>query len=124
MQQQQQQPNLTFVIVGLSHRLPAPSVVKRMAVNTTLICRPEPSNPYDSNAIAVWVDANLVDWEKCRREAKEWTEPVIIDGEFQLGYIPAKDAELLRFDRRLNIRGKFIINSKNRPCVKLEAFMQ
>jgi len=49
----------TFVVplVGAHFRPPAKTIIQSLPAAYQLELRPEPSNPYDANAVAVWFDA-------------------------------------------------------------------
>ena len=45
-------------LVGAHFRPPAKAIIQSLPASYPLELRPEPSNPYDSNAVAVWFDAS------------------------------------------------------------------
>lgn len=49
----------TFVVplVGAHFRPPAKTIIQSLPAGYVLELRPEPTNPYDANAVAVWFDA-------------------------------------------------------------------
>ena len=47
-------------IMGSHFRPPAKVVLQALPAQHPLQLRPEPTNPYDQNAVAVWIDANTV----------------------------------------------------------------
>jgi len=51
-----QQPQ-TAPLVGMHFRPPAKAILRSLPAAYPLELRPEPTNPYDANAIAVWFDA-------------------------------------------------------------------
>ena len=52
----------TFVVplVGAHFRPPAKVIIQSLPAAYPLELRPEPSNPYDANAVAVWFDASAL----------------------------------------------------------------
>ena len=47
----------TAPLVGMYFRPPAKAILQSLPTNYPLELRPEPDNPYDPNAVAVWFDA-------------------------------------------------------------------
>lgn len=47
-------------LVGMHFRPPAKAILQSLPTGYPLELRPEPSNPYDQNAIAVWIDARFL----------------------------------------------------------------
>lgn len=47
-------------LVGAHFRPPARAILSAIPAGHPLLLRPEPSNPYDPNAIAVWFDAETI----------------------------------------------------------------
>lgn len=47
-------------LVGIFHRPPAKALLQSIPAGYPLELRPEPSNPYDSNAVAVWLDSHFL----------------------------------------------------------------
>lgn len=45
-------------LVGMHFRPPAKAILQSLPASYPLELRPEPSNPYDPNAVAVWFDAS------------------------------------------------------------------
>ena len=83
-------------IVGAKYRPPAEAILGVLAVGTPLILRPEPTNPADSNAKAVWVKTADISNEgfaalddgRLRRFTMTIKDLTLRD-EWHLGYIPA-----------------------------------
>ena len=48
----------TAPLVGMHFRPPAKAILQSLPSDYPLELRPEPSNPYDANAVAVWFDAS------------------------------------------------------------------
>lgn len=84
-------------LVGAHFRPPAKALIQALPSSHRLELRPEPSNPYDPNAIAVWLDAATIPDDILQDELR-FTLPGMgqdVDGLlserwWQLGYI-AKD---------------------------------
>lgn len=114
-------PNLTFPIVGANFHPPATQILKLLPLNTPLVLYPEPDNPYDPNAIAVYIAQKDVPESKltpANREKLHYNRNL----ELHLGYIPAVDAATLNFNRTLTILGEFKLSDTNKPSVRLTAF--
>jgi hypothetical protein len=47
-------------LVGMHFRPPAKALIQSLSSGYPLELRPEPSNPYDPNAVAVWLDARFL----------------------------------------------------------------
>lgn len=47
-------------LVGSHFRPPAKALIQSLPTSHPLELRPEPSNPYDANAVAVWLDAKTI----------------------------------------------------------------
>jgi hypothetical protein len=45
-------------LVGMHFRPPAKAILQSLPAGYPLELRPEPTNPYDANAVAVWFDAS------------------------------------------------------------------
>ena len=50
--------NRSAPLVGMHFRPPAKAILQSLPAAYPLELRPEPSNPYDPNAVAVWFDAS------------------------------------------------------------------
>ena len=50
----------TAPLVGAHFRPPAKAIIQSLPTGHPLELRPEPSNPYDPNAVAVWIDAKSI----------------------------------------------------------------
>ena len=114
-------------IVGMHFRPPAKAIIAVLPMECPLVLVPEPSNPYDPNAIAVFVEtkelhnfseaarANLIglaagmghDWESL-------TSPEA----WHLGYIPKVNAADIRLDG--DVSGKFGLDPAGKPTVEFE----
>lgn len=84
-------------LVGAYFRPPAKALLQSLPALHPLELRPEPSNPYDPNAVAVWLDASTIPDEIVQDEL-QYTLPgmgqdvdsLLTQRWWQLGYI-AKD---------------------------------
>lgn len=85
-----------YPIVGAHFKPPAKAVLQAVPLGTPLVLRPEPSNPYDANAVAVWISsvefgADLYPLLTSLCGGYGWSlEDLLAQGEHQLGYVPAK----------------------------------
>lgn len=89
-------PTTRFPIVGSSFRPPAQDILGVLPVGTSLILRPEPENPHDPHAKAVWIKtaeipnesfAALDDGRLTRHNMT--IRDLAFKDEWHLGYIPA-----------------------------------
>jgi len=87
---------MRFPLVGMSHRFPANTVLSLIPPGTALYLVREPENPYDPNAIKVWIKnfAEVTDPESCNSVANDCVlqdKPVPdLTQPFMLGYIKAQ----------------------------------
>jgi len=89
-------------LVGSHFRPPAKALIQSMPMAHPLELRPEPTNPYDSNAVAVWLDAHTLPDEAL--EELRHTLPgmgsdiddLMSQRHWHLGYIPKTDAATLQ----------------------------
>lgn len=56
-------------IVGAHFRPPAKAILSTLFGDCPLELRPEPDNPYDPNAIAVWINSKHINADHCDVEA-------------------------------------------------------
>ena len=88
----------TLPIVGAHFRPPAKALIQSMPMAHPLELRPEPTNPYDSNAVAIWLDAHTLPDESL--EELRHTLPgmgsdiddLMSQRHWHIGYIPKTDA--------------------------------
>jgi len=89
------------LLVGMHFRPPAKLVLAALRGGTSLGLRPEPSNPYDEYAVAVWVATSAIPESQQENLANELPEcGWSLDGlfeleEIQLGYVAAKGGKPL-----------------------------
>ena len=94
-------PHSTMPIVGAFYRPPAALICDKLPSGTPLWLYAEPTNDYDANAVAVWLNANDVS-EAAQAALEErlpdfglTLEDFMAQEEWHLGYIPrALAAEL------------------------------
>lgn len=85
-------------LVGAHFRPPAKAIIQSLPAAYPLELRPEPSNPYDANAVAVWFDASHLDANA--KEELESTLPgngsnlddLLSQRFWQLGYLAKEHA--------------------------------
>lgn len=68
-------PNLTSLLVGAHFRPPAKLVLAHLPAGASLVLDPEPSNPYDSNAVRVLVSPTALpesEWPALEAELPEF----------------------------------------------------
>jgi len=89
-------------IVGAHYRPPAKAILAALPGGTPMLLRPEPSNPYDSNAIMVLLDPRHIP-EDCKEELAARCEgygtdlsDVLAQNHIHVGYIPATNALSIR----------------------------
>lgn len=92
--------SFVVLLVGAHFRPPAKTVIQSLPAPYPLELRPEPSNPYDPNAVAVWFDATHLSADA--KEELESTLPgsggdlddLISQRFWQLGYLAKEHAAL------------------------------
>jgi len=92
----------TLDLVGAHFRPPAKAIIQALPTSHPLELRPEPSNPYDANAVAVWIDAKTIPDDAL--EELRYTLPGMgqdIDSLMEqrfwhIGYIPKEHAATLQ----------------------------
>jgi hypothetical protein len=112
-------------LVGAHFRPPAKALLASLPAGHPLELRPEPQNPYDPNAVAVWLDTKTLPAE-AREELVETLEGTGFDLEsmdeqrdFHVGYMAAASAaqhieaiglllESLTVDSMISGQGPFI----------------
>lgn len=116
-------------IVGSSFRPPAQDILNVLSVGTNLELEAEPDNQHDANAIAVWIwtieisNQAWVSLDDGRLKKHQLTiKDLAARNSWQLGYIPAAIAKVLRQDRNFPasaiVRGTFAVGPKGGPQVK------
>jgi hypothetical protein len=85
-----------FPIVGMAHHKPAPTIMSLLPAGTPLYLELEPTNPYDPNAIKVWIEDFSAHTDSEGIEAvqqscvAEEIECPALDQPIFLGYVKAK----------------------------------
>ncbi len=115
-----------FPIVGQSFRPPALAILDSIATNTRLWLRPEPQNPVDASAKAVWIktadlsDRSLAVLDDGRLKLFGLSiTNILAAAEWQLGYIPAT---MNKFPLASEVPGTFSVSAdgKLRLTIALE----
>lgn len=112
----------TYPIVGARFHPPAEAIIKALPRGVTLAIVPEPENPHDENALAVWVpleaiSANLKELEDDLPGYGLDLGTFVAQSSWQLGYLPKEVA--------LRLKGKTLGNltlgfdSKGKPTINL-----
>jgi hypothetical protein len=107
---------MSFPIVGQHFHPPAKVLLSLLRSETPLIARPEPSNPYDPNAIAVWLRSADIPPELHDRLDAECAgfgldaDTIYATSEWHLGYVPAKLAAVLISDFSGEKVGKLVFS--------------
>lgn len=122
---------ISFPIVGGFHRPPALVLMNALAIGTPLFLIAEPDNPYDPNAIAVWLlSANIPTTSHATLEEKlpvfgfDLTG-ILNEEQWQLGYIPkVQTAELraaysLPLDAKLDVT--YSVTAKGQHMIRFDA---
>jgi hypothetical protein len=129
---------LELPIVGIFHHPPAMVLVKIIPLNANLWLRGEPENRYDSNAIAVDLDIDLLNllnrpdrknefqhafnsYRERHPDGPDFAD-VMACGRFHLGYLAAVYASQIVADPRWtgNVPGILRFDAKAKPLVKFE----
>jgi hypothetical protein len=107
-----------FPIVGSRFRPPAEAIIEALPVGQPLILRPEPENPHDPRAKAIWVRTALLT-ETARHYLSQRTDLRLInqEAEWHLGYIPAN---MNAFDLPSEIEGEFSVGSDGGPRITIQ----
>lgn len=95
-------PYQTMPIVGAYFRPPAQALINVLAVGTPLILAAEPTNDYDPNAVAVWLDSAHIS-ENAHPNLEEILpslgfslDGILSEQYWHLGYVPKGLAAQLR----------------------------
>ena len=105
----------TLSIVGAKYRPPAEAILGVLAIGTPLTLRPEPTNPADSNAKAVWVRTSDISNEAFVAlddgRLKRFTmtiKDLALRDEWHLGYISKEVAA--KFALHSEIQAEFVLS--------------
>jgi hypothetical protein len=117
-------------IVGMFFRPPAKVLVNVIAVGTPLTLLAEPENPFDPNAISVWVKSADIPGTAHETLGEQLPEygfslgDVLAQDEWHLGYIPKNFAAELKAAGvvvdDVPVAVKFCTNPKGEPRVEFE----
>jgi hypothetical protein len=121
-------PQTLFPIVGSFFRPPAKALISVLPMDTPLILLAEPDNPYDPNAVAVWLNMSTIP-EELDPQLEEALAPFGFDlthirGEenLHLGYIPKEKAKELRQAEVIPNEGQvsvtFALSASGSPMVR------
>lgn len=98
-------------LVGMHFRPPAKALLQALPAAHPLELRPEPTNPYDANAVAVWLDATTISQEGLE-ELSHTLPPMGSDVDellgkrfWHLGYMARGNAEIHHADIALRVEG-------------------
>lgn len=98
-------------LVGMHFRPPAKALLQALPASHPLELRPEPTNPYDANAVAVWLDAQTLS-DDALEELRHTLPPMGCDLDelfekqfWQLGYMAKGNAEIHHAPIALRIEG-------------------
>jgi len=115
---------VTYPIVGQTYRPPAKAILSTIAIGARLILRPEPENPFDSNAKAVLIRTEDLTMEAFaalddgRLKIHNMTIQNIAQSlEWHLGYIPKT---MNNFVLTGEVEGRFAVGSNGGPRIRLE----
>lgn len=119
--------NVILPIVGAHFRPPAKAIIAALPMGCPLTLVPEPSNPYDPNAIAVFVETGQI--KSLSEEAKanllglaagmghDW-ESLISPEAWHLGYIPKINAADIRMAEETP--GTFGLDPAGKPTIEFK----
>lgn len=125
-----------YPIVGAHFRPPAKVILQFLPMNAPLVCEREPSNEFDPNAIAVYVEPSAIpqsvhqDLDLMAAGFGYGIEDILAEPRWHLGYVPAKFAVGLAAAMDSAPRadlstlpmatGKLCCDSKGKPAVMLD----
>lgn len=90
---------LLGLLTGARFRPPAELLLQHLPTGTEVELRPEPENPYDPEAVGVWVEPRQIPESEHQALAEElpgagWTLPDLLSAEpIQLGYIATESGK-------------------------------
>jgi hypothetical protein len=97
-------PKYSSPIVGMYHHPPAQGILRAAPHNCPLTLRPEPTNPYDPNAIQVWLTTEGIppdNHDKLREELQGFGVSMDVflgESEWFLGFVPRGVAAIIHLD--------------------------
>lgn len=114
-----------FPIVGSHYRPPAAALIAVLATGTRLLLRPEPHNPHDRFAKAIFIKtqdiptAAFAALDDGRLKAWEMTiKDIAHEPEWHLGFIPATMAKDL--DLQNETEGQFSVSVNGNPRITID----
>lgn len=121
----------TLPIVGAFYRPPAQILLNALPIGAQLTLFAEPTNPYDANAIAVWVSisaftsATLASIEPALADCGLSLDALKEQAEWHLGYLPKEFAAQLKANGTVKddtpVGVTFATNPAGRPHVRFSA---
>lgn len=114
-------PKYSSPIVGMWHHPPASGILRAAPENSPLTLHPEPTNPYDPNAIQVWITSKGIpttNHDKLREELQGFgvsLEEFLQESEWMLGFIPRGVAALITLDG--DVEGNLSFDTRGKPLV-------
>lgn len=117
----------TLPIVGSYFRPPAKIVLDHLPIDCPMFLRAEPSNEYDPNAIAVWLDTSAIPESSELETALAGFGTTIAFLQQQeamhVGYVPREKAAVLRalgFPDAIDVPATFSVSVNGAPRVRFE----
>ena len=116
-------------LVGVHFHPPARALLSALRTNTPLRLQREPDNPYDPNAIGVWLDISDIDYDTAidvdALSGYGFTpDEIVATGCWQLGHIAAKTGEAAiiapLMDAGVMPQASLGFNMKGAPIVQLD----
>lgn len=93
----------SVLLMGAHFRPPAKALIQALPSDHPLELRPEPSNPYDPNAVAVWLDAATIPQQTLLEELAftlpgqgQDVESLLAQRFWQLGYLAKERAAVFQ----------------------------
>ena len=119
------------LIVGAWHHPPAQAILDYLTYNAELLLRAEPQNPYDPNAIQIWVPRSAIEKIDLKDELDSRLRDfgtnlpeLLKESMWHLGYIPRHDAEQLtntyHFPASTDVKGEYFFQGDGKPRVSFE----
>ena len=116
----------TYWIVGAFYRPPAKAILSVLPIGTKLTLRAEPTNEYDPNAIAVYIETSEIKTIVANKKAKTLLasealnsgillDEILSQSEHHLGYIPRTIAVKIKLNS--DVPAKFTTSLDGKPSV-------
>lgn len=117
----------TIPIVGAYYRPPAKLILDFLPIDCPLILRAEPTNEYDPNAIAVWLEtSNIPESSDLETKLVGFGTTIALlqrQDEMHVGYLPCGRATILRalgFPEGRDIEATFTVSANGAPRVRFD----